>query len=75
MFENLGQIMIGVFAVIFGIAVIWALILGMKQIGLHFKDYNTYRGNVLSRDEAAEVKEAIEAYRTAKKAEKAAQKV
>lgn len=73
MYENLGQIMIGVFAVILGIAVLWALLLGLKQIGLHFRDYRTYRGSVLTRDEAAEVKQLVEAMRAKMAAEKAAQ--
>ena len=72
MYNQLGQIMIGVFAVILGIAVIWALILGLKQIGLHFREYKLYRGSFLKPEDAAEVKEAIEAYRLQKKAEKAA---
>lgn len=65
--------MIGVFAVILGIAVLWALLLGLKQIGLHFRDYRTYRGSVLTRDEAAEVKQLVEAMRAKMSAEKAAQ--
>jgi cytochrome bd-type quinol oxidase subunit 1 len=74
MYENLSQIMVGVFAVILGIGVLWALLLGFKQIALHFKDYKNYRGSVLSKEEAAEVKELVEAMRAKMQAEKAAQK-
>jgi len=72
MFENLGQLIIGVCAVFLGIGILWALILGLKQIGLHFRDYRNYRGSVLSREEAAEVKELVEAMRAKMSTEKAA---
>lgn len=75
MYENISQVMMGAMAVIIGIGILWALLLGFKQIYLHFKDYKTFRGSVLSREDAAEVKELVVAMRAKMLAEKAAGQV
>ncbi len=63
----------GTAAFIFGLIILWALVLGLKQIGLIIRQMKVAKKVTLSPEEASEIREAIDAYRMAKKAEKAAE--
>lgn len=71
--DQLINVAFGVAAVIFGFVLLWALVLGLKQIGLQVRQFKAAKKVTLSPEEASEVREAIDAYRMAKKAEKAAE--
>jgi hypothetical protein len=73
--HNIADIMIGVAAVILGFFFLWALVLGMKELGRQFRSYKAAAKVTLSPEEASEYREAIDAYRMLKKAEKAADAV
>lgn len=70
--DQLINVAFGVIAVIIGFFLIYALMLGLKQLGAQFRSIKAAKKVTLSPEEAAEVREAIDAYRLAKKAEKAA---
>lgn len=63
----------GAAAILFGFFLIWVIFLGLKEVGRYFKSVKIAKSFTLSPEEAAEVREAIDAYRMAKKAEKAAE--
>jgi len=69
--HNIADIMLGVAAVILGFFFLWALVLGLKELGRQFRSYKAVSKVTLSPEEASEVREAIDAYRMQKKAEKA----
>lgn len=65
--------LIGGFVILAGIGLLWALMLGLKQIGVYIR--NTFRGNTMpSAEEMAEFKQNVEAVRTAAKALEVAKK-
>lgn len=65
--SNLTEIFAGVFVVLLGIGILWALMLGFKQIGVYIQ--SAFRGKEqLTRAEAAEIRELAESVRMAAKA-------
>lgn len=70
--DQIINVAFGVAAVLCGFVILWALTLGLRQIGAQFRQFKAAKKVTLSPEEAAEVKEAINAYRMAKKSEKAA---
>lgn len=70
--DQLINVAFGVAAVLCGMVLLVALWLGLKELGRYFRQFSTVKKVTLSPEEASEVREAIDAYRMAKKAEKAA---
>ena len=65
--EQIVQVLAGIFAILIGLGVLWALLLGIKQIGSYMR--TAFRGNEsISRKEADEIKQSIEALKMLNKA-------
>lgn len=63
----------GAAALLFGFFILWALLLGLKEMGRYFRSVKIAKTFTMSPEEAAEVREAIDSYRMIKKAEKTAE--
>lgn len=70
--DQFTNVAFGVAAVLLGFFVLVALWLGIKELGRFFRQFSVAKKITLSPEEASEVREAIDAFRMAKKAEKAA---